>query len=514
MDKTNKARVILLNPPTASVSTEIMLGLAYLASTLRRSGHEVKVIDATAPYAPMSREEIEKTILDFKPDFIGITITISYIAQTYAYLETLRKIGIPVVAGGSHVNPLPEEALAHGADVVAIGEGEQTILELADYFCGNTRDMSAINGLCFKDDRGNIRRTPPRALIKDIDSIPFPAFEDFPIRNYTGSDDVDSNPNFWSVFTSRGCPFNCTFCCGHNVFGRSSRLRSAENVFDEIRYLVNTYGAKKITFQDDEILLSRERVLKLCDLIKKDGLKFKMSIRSRITSIDEELLNRLREAGLTRISFGIESWNDDTLNKVKKRYMVKDIEKSIEILDRTRFPLVHLTTLIGFPWETKEHLRENLRVLSKIPRSIRYFLTVGIPVPYPNTELYNEYREQYGFANWWLDPDKDFNNFFPKEPRPVFFFLAKSMGALYFADLYWLYPKRWWRDMEWFVWKVYSLQLRRHFNIIERMFAYWLARASYRAWKTSPKLENSLFKLVPRRFVSYVENKLSFAKAE
>ena len=514
MDKTNKARVILLNPPTAAVSTELFLSLGYLAAALREKGHEVKVIDATAPYAPMSPETVKEAILDFKPHFIGVTLTITFIAQTYVYLESLKKIGIPVVAGGSHVNPLPEEALAHGVDIIVIGEGERTIVELADYFCGNRNNIEAINGLCFKDDHGSVRRTAPRSLIQDIDEIPFPAFEDFPIRNYTGSDDPASNPVFWSVFTSRGCPFNCTFCCGFNVFGRTYRLRSAENIFKEISHLVGTYGVKKITFQDDEILLSRERVLKLCDLIKKSGLKFKMSVRSRIDSIDDELLEKLREAGLCRISFGIESWNNDTLKRIKKRYSTKEIEKGMKTLERIRFPHIHLNAIVGFPWETKEHLRTNLDMLSKIPRSLHVFLTICALIPYPNTELYKEYRDEYNFADWWLDPKKHWDGFLPGQPRPLFFSLARSMATLYVPDRYWNYSRRRKRQLEWFTWKAYGLLLKRHFNFGDRATIYLLARMSHAAWNISSKLEHALFKFVPARLVTRVEDELSFKKTE
>src|SRR3989338_5062653 len=322
-----QARVLLLNPPTAAQSTEISLSLAYLASSLRMRNHVVKIIDATAPFNPKSAEEVKKEIIEFNPHFIGVTITITFVAQTYDLLEDLKKLGIPIVAGGSHVNPLPEEALARGVDIVALGEGERTIVELADYFIGKNKNLQSIPGLCIKNNDVTYHKTEPRSLIENIYEIPFPSFDDFPIKNYTGRDDVDSNPIFWALFSSRGCPFNCTFCCGYNVFGRTYRFRSAQNIFAEIKLLIDKYGVKKIAFQDDEILINKKRILELYNLLLENKLKIRMSLRSRIDSIDVDLLRKMQEVGFRRISFGIESWNDETLKKINKRFTLKDIKK-------------------------------------------------------------------------------------------------------------------------------------------------------------------------------------------
>lgn len=509
-----RARVVLLNPPTASASTEILLSLAYLAAALRHAGHEALVLDATAPFAPLSPEAVDEEIRRFRPHVIGVTLTITFIAQTYAYLDRLRAHGIPIVAGGSHVNPLPDEAIAHGVDVVALGEGERTVVELAEHFAGGGGDLSAIAGLCWRGADGALRRTAPRALVENLDDLPFPAFEDFPIRRYTGSDDVDSNPVFWAVFSSRGCPFQCTFCCGYNVFGRTYRLRSAENIVEEIRHLVRDYGVRKIAFQDDEILLDRGRALRLCRLLAESGLALKMSARSRIDSIDDEMILRLREAGLRRISFGIESWNDETLRRIKKNYRVEAIFRGLDVLARVGFPHVHLNAIVGFPWETRALLEANLRALERIPPSIHCFITLGTPIPYPNTELYEEYHERFGFTGWWLDPAKHWDGFLPGEPRPLLLRLARSMSVLYTPELYWNYTETQRRDLEWFVWRVYRLLLRRHLGPVARTLAYAAARASHALWRRSPAWEARLAALVPERFVRQVEGALSFRKME
>ncbi len=296
----DKCKIVLLNPPTATSSSEVLLNLAYLSSTLKKIGHEVIVIDATAIHRPLTEQEIEDLIVNFKPHFIGVTLTIAYIPQTYEYLKRLKKLNIPIVAGGPHVNCLPEEVLQHSVDIAVIGEGEMTISELADYFLKKIT-LESIAGLCIKSENEAFYYTAKRSLIKDLDTIPFPDLTFFPIKNYTGTDDPCSNPIFWSIFTSRGCPYSCIFCSSHNVFGRIYRARSAKNVFDEIMFLNSFYGAKSFALQDDEAFLEKSRLYEICELIKKSRINLRFSARARIDSLDIEILLKLKEAGFRDI---------------------------------------------------------------------------------------------------------------------------------------------------------------------------------------------------------------------
>lgn len=503
-----KTRVLLLNPPTAAVSREILLNLAYLAAFLRKNGHEVRIIDATAPYKPVCPDGIKKIIAEFKPNFIGVTLTITYIPQTYLFLKNLRKIGIPIVAGGPHANCQPEEVLENGVDIVAIGEGEETIFDLAEYFVG-AKSLKDIAGLCFKDENGRIFYSSPRRLIEDLDSIPFPDFTDFPIKNYTGSEDVNSNPIFWSVFTSRGCPFDCIFCASHNVFGRTIRMRSARNIFEEIRELVDRFGLKKITFQDDEILCSRERFLELCDLILESGLKINMSIRTRIDSIDKEILLKAKSAGLTRISFGIESWNDDTLEKINKKYTVDDIHKKFKFIEETRFPYIAFNNICGFPWETKKHMQKNLNEISKINKSIRYFISLATPIPYPKTKLYNDLHQQFGFTDWWLDPKKN-SAIDTNGKSPFFMNFSVNLPAFYNPNIYWNYSKEMQQFIRYFCWKALALSMRRHLKFYKYPIFILLFKLSYLLWKISPRVEIIVFRLFPASQIDKLKKELLF----
>ncbi|MBN1353833.1 MAG: B12-binding domain-containing radical SAM protein [Candidatus Omnitrophica bacterium] len=502
-----KARVLLLNPPTAAVSTEVLLNLAYLAASLRKAGSEVKIIDATAPYNAVKAEGIKRAVNDFKPHFIGVTLTITYIPQTYAYLEGLRKMGIPIVAGGPHANCMPEEVLEHGSDIIVIGEGEETVVELVEHFKGN-KPLRDIQGLCFKDAEGKPVYTARRNLIKNLDSIPFPDFSDFPIKNYTGSEDVDSNPIFWSLFTSRGCPFDCIFCSSHNVFGRTVRMRSAHNIFEEVMGLAGNFGVKRIAFQDDEILCSKKRFLEFCDLMIGSGLKIKMSMRTRIDSIDEEILSKAKRAGLTRISYGIESWNDDTLRKINKRYTVKTIHEKLKAIEKHR-PFTSFNNICGFPWETREHLRKNLREIAKISKTIPYFTTFVTPIPYPKTRLYDLYHEKFGFTGWWLDEKKNSRRDEAGE-KPFFMHFMNTMSAVYNDDIYWNYTKSRTKWIRWLGWRIFGLFARRHARLHEYLFIMLLCRISYFLWKISPATELKIFGCLPKPKIKELKNRFTF----
>ena len=505
-----KLRVILLNPPTAASSPEPLLNLGYLAMALRARGHAVSIVDGTAPYARKSPEEVRKIIMEYRPDFIGITLTITYITASYDFIKGLRGLHIPIVLGGPHPNACPQEALSNGGDIVCIGEGEETIVELAEHFQGE-RELDTINGICFKDEHGEIVFTKARQLIKDLDILAPPDFKDFLIRDYSGSDDPMSNPIFWSVFSSRGCPFNCIFCSSHNVFGRTMRLRSAKNVFNEIKGLADRYKTRSVAFQDDEILCRKDRFFDFCELIAKSGLKLKFSLRTRIDSVDPEVLKQAKRAGITRLSFGIESWDDETLLKIKKSYDVKTIHERIGYLSQAQPIHISFNNIIGFPWESRKQYRNIIDEIRKIPENIRFFTAVGTPVPFPKTKLYDDYHKEYGFTEWWLDPARHVTVMYASGASPFFVHFASMFSSLYIKDTYWNYSKKQQADIDWFSWTLFGLFLKRHLNLFEYWILMLLCRLSHWLWWKNKDLEYRIFaNLTGLPFFKALEEKVSF----
>lgn len=491
-NKNSKCKVVLMNPPTAPPSDEILLNLAYLSSALKKAGHETLVLDATAPHNRLTEEDIKKQILEFKPHFIGVTLIVRYIPQTYDFVKGLLELNIPIVGGGPHANCKPEEVLENGFDIVAIGEGEDTIIELAEYYLGNKK-LKEIDGICFKDKKNKAHYTKPRQLIKDLDRITFPDYEAFPIKYYSGSDDPESNPIFWSVFSSRGCPFNCIFCASHNVFGRTFRSRSPQNVYDEIKSLVETYGAKTFAFQDDEAFINKKRVIEFCNLVKKDYPSLKFSGRLRIDSLDKDMLNAMSSAGFKRLAFGIESFNNESLLKMNKKYRLKDIEKGFKILEKSHFKAIYFNILIGFPWETTEHLKGILKEMSKIPESVIFFSSTCTLIPFPCTELYDRYHKEYGFTDWWLDPKENSPQKTIGSQNTFFMMFMFDQIPLYSDDTFWNHSPEMKKAIIDFCWKSSSISLKRILSPSEYRFVHRFSRMSHWVWKRSPKLERVLF---------------------
>lgn len=503
-------RILLLNPPVVAASSTPLLNLAYLAAVLRKNGHKVRIVDATAPYKRRTPEDVNQVIEDFNPDFIGVTLTISYIPQSYCYLKKLRLKGVPIVAGGPHPNACPQEVLKNGADIVCIGEGENTVIEIAEHFMGK-RDLSAINGICYQDEKGGVIFTEPRPLIKDLDTIPFPDLSDFPISHYTGSQDPLSNPLFWSIFSSRGCPFDCTFCSSHNVFGRTIRTRSAHNVFMEIRELCRVYGVRTVAFQDDEILCKKERFFEFCRLMIDSAMDVRMSVRTRIDSIDPELLALAKAAGITRFSFGIESWDDETLLKINKKYKVAAIHKHFKYIAEAQPLPVSFNNIIGFPWETRRHYENTIREIRKIPSNIKFFMTASTPIPFPKTKLYDDYKDKYGFTDWWLDPDKHTAEEQIRRTEPFFIKFAEMFDSLYLDDMYWKYSERQKKDIAWCSWTLFGIFLRRRLGFLEYWLLMPLCRISHWLWRKNKPAEIRLFShLGSTKYFVRIRGKLQF----
>jgi anaerobic magnesium-protoporphyrin IX monomethyl ester cyclase len=485
-----KCKAVLMNPPTVEPTSEILLNLAYLSSTLKQAGHKVLVLDATAPHNPLSENEIKRRILQFKPHFIGVTLTINYIPQTYDYLKRLKQMKIPIVAGGPHTNCLPEEVLQHGVDIVAIGEGEDTILELAEYFIGK-KEIKDIAGICFRNKDGTFHYTAKRPLIENLDRITFPDYDSFPIAYYTGSSNPESNPIFWSVFSSRGCPYNCIFCSSHNVFGRTYRARSPQNVFNEIEFLAEKYGARKFAFQDDEAFINKERVIEFCNLVKNSRFPLKFSARLRIDNCDEEMFLAMKSIGFKRLSSGIESFNDETLRKINKKYNVATIFEGFKILKKVSFAAIGFNNIVGFPWEKPEHIQSCINEISKIPEGLIYFSFTCTPIPYPGTKLYEQYHEQYGFTNWWLDPKR--NSPHSSKIDAFFILFLPEQIPLYTEDIFWKYSPEMKQAINDFCWKSSSMYLKRCLRTHEYIFIYGFSKLSHMLWKRLPRLEKILF---------------------
>jgi len=382
----NRTKVLLINP-TFDVVRQLgelgklyirarPLGLGHLAAYLESKGIEARIIDGQI--SDLTEETLGKEIQDFLPDIVGITSTTVLTSAAQEVAKWTKNISrdIKVVMGGVHPTVLPEESLEDkNVDVVVRGEGEITFFELVKAF-ETTTSLGNVLGISFKSN-GEIVHNESRPFIKDLDSLP-PVDDHILPRNLYGD---------YSVLTARGCPFNCIFCSSRTLWGTRYRVRSPENVFLEIDSILNKYNPKEIAFIDESFVINKERTDKICDMLIERGYHKKISwiCSSRADLVDEPLLEKMREAGCSAISFGIETASQRLLDILKKRTSPEINERAVRMAKKAGISNVRATFILGIPTETREESLATIKYAKKLPVDSAKF---SIATPYPGTELY------------------------------------------------------------------------------------------------------------------------------
>ncbi|MEI6632624.1 MAG: radical SAM protein [Chlamydiota bacterium] len=386
-----KGGVLLVNIPYSHAgAASPPLGLACVAAALDRSGTRVGLLDAHA--LRMDEETIVSHIRDFAPDAVGFSVMSSMFAAASRLTRALSSLPSRplVIWGGAHPTVRPEESLERGgADLVVLGEGEMTAVELAPHLRGGPEAWRRISGLAFEAG-GKVELTPPRPLVEDLDSLPFPAYHLLPIDRYatlhTGT------KRAINILTSRGCPGKCTFC-SRRIFGRTVRFRSVGRVLDEISMLISDYRIEEICIIDDAFTEDRERVLRFCREIRGRGLSFpwRLSNGARVDRIDDELLRAMRTAGCYEIAFGVESGDDEVLRKIGKEITTAQIAAAFAAAKRAGLDTIGFF-MIGHPFDTVETMRKTVDLAIRLDPTYAQFT---MATPLPGTALW-DWVERHG----------------------------------------------------------------------------------------------------------------------
>lgn len=362
------------------------LGIAYLAAVCRKAGHGVKIYNQDVYHWP------ESHLVDFLNkehfDAVGIGVIAGYF-QYRKLLELSAAINEAedrpfYIIGGHGPAPEPEYFLKKtGADVVVIGEGEVTIIELLEALEGK-REMSSVFGITFFRD-GEFIRTSKRVPIENIDSIPHPAWDLFPMDHYSlrRTIDIRNSERCMSVLSGRGCTFNCNFCY-RMVEGY--RARSPESILEEIGELQKNYNVSYIEFQDELLMSSVKRILELCEAFLKSKLKFRWLCSGRLNYAKPDLLALMKKAGCVFINYGIESLDEGALRTMNKALTVNQILSGVEnTLAAGISP--GLNIIFGNIGETEESLKLGVDFLLKYTDHAQ-MRTIRPVTPYPGCALY------------------------------------------------------------------------------------------------------------------------------
>lgn len=431
-------RILLLDPPFFRFLNENQssppLGLTYLASALINSGfNDVVVYNADFDHSRGLKEcnkaffeevnnfdlykeriqnvsdpiyeEVLSTIAGYKPDLIGISIRTAkfFISETLIKLVKKNFPDTIIIAGGPHPTIEPEHVLLRTkADFVIRGEGEYILPELVRRINYQENNLLGLEGLSYRKN-GKLRHNPAAALISDLDSIAFPNKDIILYRDALLCDD------FGNIFSSRGCPFSCSFCDSRSIWTRKVRRRSPKNIVDEVSQVKEKYGTSFFGFYDDCFVTKSEHTIQLCEEIKNRGLnklpkaEFRWWCEVHPQFISKEIVQTIKEANCVAVAIGAESGSQKILQRINKASSIDLIRKSCAIIKEAGLDL-SLFFMIGFPYETEEDIYQTVEFMKELDPDSG---NLSILTPHPGTVIYKEC-----LAMGLIDYDADFINCF------------------------------------------------------------------------------------------------------
>lgn len=367
------------------------MGLMCLAAYLRKCcGAEVRIVNQKLHN--VSNEALVQEAVRFGADIVGLAALTPSAYRLRAVSELLRRAlpKAPVIIGGPHVSAFEGAALESVcADAAVVGEGELAFERIVQVW-REGGSLSEVPGLYWRErEEGAPVTKNPGALpcIQDLDSLPFAAYDLIDLPSYWKRQSMPPIPRrrYVSLFSSRGCPFQCSWC--HHIFGKRFRMHSAERILDEAAHLTKTYGVDDVEFLDDIFNYDHERTTEFCDLVTKRNLKIRIAFPNAIRAdiVTEEEMEGLVAAGMYFCSFALESGSPRIQQVTGKHLNIPRFLKTVErAVDHGVFS--NGFAMLGFPTETKEDMQMTLDVACNSPLHTASFFTV---TPFPNTELYN-----------------------------------------------------------------------------------------------------------------------------
>jgi len=383
------------------------MGILYIATYAQKKfgrRFDIEILDAQVE--KMDHRMVEKYLEEKQPDLVGITCMTFMVIDALEVARRAKKAKPDtfVIMGGVHPTIYPEELASQPAlDGVVMGEGELVFCELLDAL-DNKGSLSSIQGFGFRQDN-RVIVNPMADFIQDLDCLPFPDRNLIPYKKYYNL--LGSGKEIMTgLLTSKGCPHNCTFCT--SLEGRLCRMRSPENVINEIEICIEK-GISDFNVIDDTFTISRKRVLAIANLIIQKGIKITMDINARVDQVDQEMLDKLAQAGCNRIRFGVESGNQQVLKNLRKGITLQQTREAFKMAKKAGIA-TFAYFMLGSPGESIKEVKESIQLAKELDPDFVQFL---ITTPFPASDLYEMGMEK-GILNgdYWREfsrhPRKDF----------------------------------------------------------------------------------------------------------
>ena len=384
---------LVVPPARAATLRRPPLGLMYIASYMRDNNLNASIIDITSS---RNKEHIFSEIIDrIKKEnakVVGISCMSSDYFDTLKLAEHIKNVSKDtiVVIGGVHPTLFPEHFFdeINTVDYVILGEGEKSSTQLIKSLIEDS-SVKEIAGIGYRNKNGKLTINPQNSL-KDLDKLPIPTYDLINMDYYTEVNEwiIRGIPiSGFYIYSSRSCPFDCSFCANKNLFGRGQRYRSPKKVVDEISYLFEMYKIDGLYFFDDTFTTKKEHVLEICREIKTRKLKFVWGCETRANLLNEELLREMKSAGCLQIDFGVETASNELLKKINKGVSVDDVRKVYSLCDKVGIRKLS-NYLFNLPGETEVDVKQTIALAKELNSHINVFNCMTL---YPGTDMFKEY---------------------------------------------------------------------------------------------------------------------------
>ncbi len=387
----SKPKVVFVRPPNLQKSGQwkkqgvirCPLNIALLASFVRERGnYDCALVDFEITEVS-SYQDMAEIVLRQSPKYVCITTLTPRYPAVVKMAQQIKQLAPDVVTivGGPHVTGAPQNALYDGISFGITGEGEEALLELLNTL-EQGRDPSTVQNLIYRDN-GNIKVNATRPFIKNLNELPFSAWDLMSLDDYL--DPAYFNGRHLAIFSGRGCPYDCSFCASCVTWRRKLRLRSVDNVMDEIRHIVNVLGIKNLMFWDDTFAANKKRAIAICNRIIEEKLDITYTVQIRADAFSDELIEALKQSGCAFAAIGVESGNEQMLEKIGKRETKAQFRSAVKAMKQAGLPII-ASYIVGLPGDTHDTIKETIDFAFELDADQSKFMILA---PYPGTRVYD-----------------------------------------------------------------------------------------------------------------------------